>query len=76
MDPNACVDRILTALRNKDRDDARDACESLAWWLSRGGFPPRPTAYAEIIEACSADFLYEFEVDLLLSRLRPEDPHE
>lgn len=71
MDPNACVDRILASLKARDRDEAKDACEALAWWLSRDGFLPRASAYTEIAETCPADFLYEFEIDLLLARLRP-----
>jgi hypothetical protein len=40
MDPNACLQRIITAARDNDRDEYIAACEDLAGWLRAGGFKP------------------------------------
>ena len=40
MDPEACVQRILSAIKRKKPDEAVDACEDLAEWLFKGGFSP------------------------------------
>jgi hypothetical protein len=40
MDPNACLNRILVALDERDTDEALEALDDLQGWLSRGGFPP------------------------------------
>jgi hypothetical protein len=71
MDPNACVDRILTALSDGDLEEAREASSDLSEWLARGGFAPRPDAYARLRTA-AADVTLD-EVEALLNRLRPED---
>jgi len=71
MDPNACVDRILSALRHGDLEEAREASSDLSGWLARGGFAPRRDAYARLSSAAPDTFLDELEG--LLNRLRPED---
>lgn len=40
MDPNACMDRILRAIREKDYAEARDAIGDVNDWLDGGGFAP------------------------------------
>ncbi len=40
MDPNAWLARIITAAAADDRDEFSAACEDLAEWLRKGGFPP------------------------------------
>ena len=40
MDPTACLDRLLQALVDKDRDESIEAAHDLKWWLVRGGFLP------------------------------------
>jgi hypothetical protein len=41
MDPNACMERILQAIRDGNRSEAFEAMEDLLGWLKFGGFPPR-----------------------------------
>lgn len=45
MDPNACVDRINSAMRARDWDETCEAFDDLAGWLRGGGF--RPTVQIE-----------------------------
>ncbi|NBR00670.1 MAG: hypothetical protein EBT97_09535 [Actinobacteria bacterium] len=71
MDPNACVNRILTALRQGDLEEAREASDDLSEWILRGGFRPEPTAYARLSAAAPESFLNELEG--LLALLRPEE---
>ncbi len=40
MDPNACMQRLLNAVRDKDRFESRNALRDLVEWLQKGGFPP------------------------------------
>jgi hypothetical protein len=40
MDPDACLARLLDALRDRDRVAAWDALEDLYQWLSMGGAMP------------------------------------
>jgi hypothetical protein len=40
MDPNACVDRIVTAFRDADAMKVIEAISDLESWLGRCGFPP------------------------------------
>ena len=40
MDPNACMDRILSALAEQDWEEASDALSDLHRWPDRGGFAP------------------------------------
>lgn len=40
MDPNACLTRLLDALRDKDRMEAVGAMEDLTDWLAKGGALP------------------------------------
>jgi hypothetical protein len=40
MDPDACVRRILDALRDSDRDDLVEALDDLSGWLANGGVMP------------------------------------
>lgn len=41
MDPDACMERILQAVMDGDRQEAFGAMEDLIGWLKFGGFPPR-----------------------------------
>lgn len=77
MDPNACLDLLLVALRDAphdaDRgDDAEEHAENLVEWLNRGGFRPRPSALEEIrqeVENGGLDLEDFFRVRDLLSIL-------
>lgn len=40
MDPTACLERMLRALTDDDRDEAVGAMEDLAGWICSGGFMP------------------------------------
>jgi hypothetical protein len=40
MDPDACLERMLSALDDNDPAEARDACSDLLSWLVGGGFAP------------------------------------
>jgi hypothetical protein len=40
MDPNACLARVLEAVRTRDSDELRTAANDLADWLDKGGFQP------------------------------------
>lgn len=40
MDPQACLQRFIDALAEKDTDEARDAHADLIEWIERGGFEP------------------------------------
>lgn len=40
MDPTACWNEMLDALRDGDRETARDRANDLYDWLGRGGFAP------------------------------------
>jgi len=51
MDPNACLDLILTALANKEFESADIFAADLIHWLSRGGFGPRRSAEIELNRA-------------------------
>lgn len=44
MDPNACMQRILNAIKAQDKYAAEDALEDLIEWLEKGGFAPRFTS--------------------------------
>lgn len=39
MDPNACLQRFIRALK-EDLDEAREAYSDLRNWIRRGGFEP------------------------------------
>lgn len=41
MDPDACLKRALDALRDGDRDEARDAFATLSAWIALEGFLPK-----------------------------------
>lgn len=51
MDPNACLDLILTALTGKNFVEADDHAEDLIQWLRHGGFTPRRSAEIELNRA-------------------------
>lgn len=40
MDPNACLDRFLSALDDQDYEEAEDAYDDLCAWMLKGGFEP------------------------------------
>ena len=63
MDPDACIDRILSALNRKDAEEAEDAAEDLLGWLGRGGFRPRRPRTEALAEAMDA--LADTGADLL-----------
>lgn len=41
MDPQACLDRLMRALRERDNEEAVQASSDLLCWLLAGGFVPR-----------------------------------
>ncbi len=41
MDPNACLNELLRALEDGDREDAIIACDNLGDWLQKEGFLPQ-----------------------------------
>ena len=49
MDPNACVDLAIDALRREDLEEAREHLINLWNWLSKDGFSPKPKKLAELI---------------------------
>lgn len=51
MDPNACLDLILTALANKEFESADIFASDIIHWLSCGGFAPRRSAEIELNRA-------------------------
>ena len=75
MDPNACLDLLLEALRESRYADAEVHAEDLNVWLEKGGFEPRRSAEVEIsqarVDAGHADGECPM-VDELLGRLRVE----
>jgi hypothetical protein len=48
MDPNACMDRIEQAIRDRDFAEATLGLLDLAVWIDRGGF--RPDNYLGTLE--------------------------
>jgi hypothetical protein len=50
MDPTATLLRALRAIKDQDRDEAREAFQDLIEWLARGGFMPSP---AELETLCA-----------------------
>lgn len=40
MDPDACYERLLDALREGDMEEASYAAYDIAFWIDRGGNPP------------------------------------
>lgn len=40
MDPNACLERILNAIADKDFQEAIEAADDLLGWKNSGGFRP------------------------------------
>ena len=40
MDPQQTLADLLTAMKEKRWDDAKELAEALHGWLTRGGFPP------------------------------------
>lgn len=40
MDPQACLERWRSALRDHDRKEEDDARNDLLAWIARGGFEP------------------------------------
>jgi hypothetical protein len=49
MDPNATLELIAQALRDGDREAAREAAENLSEWIRRGGFPPADPAWTDAV---------------------------
>lgn len=45
MDPNACLERFITALDGNDIEEACIAQEDLTTWLGKGGFEPNWTSF-------------------------------
>lgn len=41
MNPDACMQRLLNAIEDQDREECAAATDDLAAWLDKGGFPPR-----------------------------------
>ncbi len=55
MDPNACVQRILSALADDDNNEALDGCVDLREWIAKGGARPygwSPEVCAAFVTAC------------------------
>ena len=44
MDPQAAWNEMLTAILQKDWQQAYEFAEGLLSWMKRGGFPPQTTA--------------------------------
>jgi hypothetical protein len=40
MDPNACLERVEQAIRDRDFEEATLGLLDLAVWIDRGGFRP------------------------------------
>jgi hypothetical protein len=51
MDPNATLELIRQALRDGDREAAREAAENLNEWIARGGFPPSDPTWPDAVSA-------------------------
>lgn len=51
MDPNATFAALLVALATGEVEEARDAAETLAEWIARGGFKPAALVAALAAEA-------------------------
>lgn len=43
MDPDACLQRMIAALEERDFDETRDAIRDLRTWMSKKGFMPKVT---------------------------------
>jgi hypothetical protein len=39
MDPNACIDRMVAAVNDNDREEYECAADDLRGWYARRGFP-------------------------------------
>ena len=40
MDPNACLDRFIDAVMDRDLDEILEAARDLQGWIAAGGFTP------------------------------------
>jgi hypothetical protein len=49
MDPNATLELIRQALRDGDREAAREAAENLNEWVGRGGFAPGDPTWPDAV---------------------------
>jgi hypothetical protein len=47
MNPNACLNRFIEAIRDRDHKEMRQAAGDLADWIQRGGFAPDLWFFAE-----------------------------
>lgn len=45
MDPNACLERLIEAIRDRDYAEIRYAADDLADWIAKGGDSPDLTDY-------------------------------
>lgn len=53
MDPDACLQRWVSALQDEDHAEAIQAHEDLTAWLARGGFEP---AWKPSVKLCFRSF--------------------
>lgn len=40
MDPNACLQLLISSVKSNDIDQAKDSYEDLNHWITNGGFKP------------------------------------
>ena len=40
MDPNACLQLLISSVKSNDIDQAKDSYEDLHQWITNGGFKP------------------------------------
>ena len=53
-DPDACLSRMLDALRDGDRHEVMEAMLDLSAWINNGGFLPKDPRIEPGIEAAQA----------------------
>lgn len=65
MDPDACIERLIRALRDNENDEAREAWADYWGWRSRDGFGASPPK----LESLVALFMESLEADKLVADL-------
>lgn len=78
MDPNRTLDIIIDCFESGDVEDADEACENLANWLSKGGFQPTRTSRLDDLPTKTQGQAADLKIDtgdwrVWLSRCGEED---
>ena len=66
MDPEACLNRLLSALAEEDYEEMREAAKDYRGWTTRGGVLADVHQLGNVVEALSSA-LFESESDPALT---------